>query len=180
MIYCIISAVLLALLIFCAIIFARKKSKSKSLIINFSLFALGILLIILSLILALCSLKANASDAEWCAWASDMMNFYYTISLSAFFVLFLSGLIASGVEKADRGKRNGKSRKLRIVLSAVSSVFLLLLTMFGFFIMNKYVHLETFVLISGVGQALSMRLIDAIDDKQGIKDNKQGIKNEKK
>ncbi|MBQ4354915.1 MAG: hypothetical protein IJC71_08485 [Clostridia bacterium] len=100
-----------------------------------------------------------ALDEDFLTWAQDMFGIWYQIVLPVFGVLagitFLSVLTAI----ADKKQQSGNAPHIRMLTVCASSVLLLILTPFyGFMTENEMIPLYQYVLWSGVGFALLMRI----------------------
>lgn len=139
---------------------AQNQSSLKCLAIwNAALTTVGFLLSVVIHIKAASTLANASLDANFASWASDMFDIWYQIALPTATVLLVITTIASILPLADKKQRTGVASKIRVMTACASSVLLLLLAPFyGFMTENDTVPLYQYILWSGVGMALTMRL----------------------
>ena len=145
-------------------IFSEKKAKycRAFMYVNLALAVLGVALIIAAHVVATNQINQFYSESGFYSWASDFYELYYLISFPAFILLFITNVLAAIV--SPTGGKNGKnvSKILRLIVSITSSVLLLLLPYYGLFTQNNSLKLYIYIMISGVGQALIIRLSDML------------------
>ncbi len=163
MIYTIIIILISAILTALSIFAIKKPSHAKALIfVNLSLFVLGAALMVGSHLIATSKIDLFSSDALFHSWAIDFYNLYYMIAMPAFILLLVINVIAAVLGLFDSKQRTGFPKTLRIVASISSSVFLMLIPFYGFITQNEYIEFYTYIMASGIGQALVIRVSDMI------------------
>lgn len=145
-------------------IFAEKKQEKRRTfcIINFTLFALGVVFLICSYCIGQSKINSYSADIEYFSWANDFFNLYYDLSMLPFVILFAINLAASVISIFDPRQARPVPRILRKVVSLASSLLMLILPYYGLFTQNENIPLYIYIMISGIGQALIMRCSDAV------------------
>ena len=105
-------------------------------------------------------------------WVAESFRVCVTVSVTAFVLLFMICAVTSFVSFANPKLRGGFSHKIRIIMIAVSGVFVLTLSFLGYIASNDHVPLDKTIIIFDAGLGLMMRFCSLIENK--------GRKNEKK
>ncbi len=125
---------------------------------NLVLASGGVLLFACTFWAARSTIFGGDFDAEFAGWAWDMLAFYYSLSLPPTAVFFGLAVLACIVAVFDRKRRTGFSLKLRLSVLVVFSIIpLFLAPMYSFMTVNETVALESYVLLTGIGEALLLR-----------------------
>lgn len=163
MMYILFSVILIAGLIFLS--FPPKKFISKKFLkitfaVNIVLASLGAVILSVSFFICRHFTSSELFEAEWCAWAKDIMRGYYSVSLPLFlvllFILLLSALISYG-EKPEKRKKNARLRSMTSIAS--SAIMLFISFFYSFLTANATFPLDAFVLLFGAAFALLLRLV---------------------
>ena len=163
MIYTIIIVLITALLITLSVLAEKKQNLTRSILyINLILSIFGVTLIICAHLIANSKLNLYLYDEAFHSWASDFYELYYLISFPAFILLFVTNTLAALVRPTEGKKGKYISKLLRIIVSIASSVLLLIIPYYGLFTQNNNLKLYIYIMISGVGQALIIRLADML------------------
>ncbi len=125
---------------------------------NLVLSAAGALMIAAVFFLAGHAVFHSGLDAEFSGWAWDMLTVYYQLSLIPTAVFFGIGMLAFLTAAADPKQRGGFPHKLRLsVMVTFSAVLLFLAPMYSFMTVNEQVALDSYILLTGCGEALFLR-----------------------
>ncbi|MBE6626849.1 MAG: hypothetical protein E7628_06700 [Ruminococcaceae bacterium] len=163
MIYTIIILLITAVLISLSVLTEKKPDLTRTMMfLNLSLSVIGAALIVLAHILATTKMNHFASNAGFHSWVSDYYQLYYLISLPAFILLFISNTVAALVNPIEKRKMKRISQILRLTVSIASSVLLLLLPYYGLITQNNQLQIYVYIMMSGIGQALIIRLSDML------------------
>ncbi|MBQ8186063.1 MAG: hypothetical protein IJ037_04230 [Clostridia bacterium] len=163
MIY-LISAVFLTVFLAAVTVFERKKPSPCWKRINLGLFLAGVLLVVLCRVTAGVMISSSGQTETWMEWAHDMLAQHYAISFPVLLVLTGILLIAWLLSMTEKRRRSTVGLFLRRTVGILASVSLLLLApLYAFMTENDSVPLEALILLSGIGEALILRLTDALE-----------------
>ena len=153
-----ITAALIALTVF-----AEKKPNCARMLmyINLILALLGAVMTVASHALATTEIDRFLTDVEFHSWISDFYDLYYLIALPAFILLFLTNTVAALVGLYDK-KQKRIAKLLRPAVSVASSVLLMILPYYGLITENSRIRIYVYIMLSGIGQALIIRLADML------------------
>lgn len=123
-----------------------------------ALSVIGLLLISATCLFARYSLTGGDLDAEFAEWAWDMLSVYYQLSMIPMTVFFVLSSASFALALLEPKQRGGFPKKLRLSVTVVFSLVMLMIApMYSFMTVNERVSLDTFVLVSGIGEALFLR-----------------------
>ena len=163
MMYTVIIFLITATLITLTVLSEKKAAYQRVFMyINLALAVLGVAMIITAHVVATNQINLYYSDAGFYSWASDFYELYYLITFPAFILLFVTNTIAALVSPSEGKTGKNISKLLRIIVSIASSVLLLIIPYYGLFTQNNNLKLYIYIMISGVGQALIIRLADML------------------
>ena len=148
----------------CITILERKKPSPHWKRLNLALALSGVLIVLLCRILAGVLIGSSEQSETWMTWAHDMLSQHYVISLPVLFTLtgiLLAAWLLSLTEKRRRSTVGFILRRTVGILA--SSVLFLLAPMYAFMTENEFVPLDLLIVISGFGEALIVRIIDALE-----------------
>lgn len=125
---------------------------------NLALTSVGALLLVCTFIIAKGAITSGGFDAEFSGWAWDMFSFFYILSLILTAVFLGIAVLACLVAVFDRKQRAGFPLKVRLsVLVVFSLIPMLLAPMYSFMTVNESVALDSYVLLTGIGESLLLR-----------------------
>ncbi len=155
-------AILLAFVFLILTVFGetgRGKNHSRTLFLtNLALTCGGILLLACTFLSARSAITGGGFDAEFAGWAWDMLSFYYMLSLIPTAVFLGIAVLACLVAVFDRKQRAGFPQKVRLSVLVVFAIIpLFLAPMYSFMTVNESVALDSYVLLTGIGEALLLR-----------------------
>ena len=140
--------------------------------INQVIFATGILIIIASVIAA--SAAIGSCDAEQ-AWR-DMeysVFFSYVLFSMAVLTVFLILLISAVFLRLKRNRVGNFFRIIRCIFSPAASIFLLILSVYGYFIDDNVLNLSIFICLISIGESMTVRIVNYLslkyDDQRSVK-----------
>lgn len=163
MIYTVLIILISAALTGLSILSVKKPELYRHMIyVNLALTLVGSAVVIASHLIAKNKIDMFASDVSFHSWATDFYNLYYMIALPAFGLLLLISIIAAVIGLFDSRQLSGLPKFLRVIVSVASSVFLMLIPYYGLITQNDNVQFYTYIMASGIGQALIIRLSDMI------------------
>ncbi len=126
--------------------------------LNLALTVAGVLITAAAFLLAYNAVFHNGLDVEFSEWAWDMLTVYYQLSLIPAAVFLVLGTLSFLVAAADPKQRAGFPLNLRLsVMVTFSTVLLFLAPMYSFMTANEQIALDTYVLLTGCGEALLLR-----------------------
>lgn len=126
--------------------------------INLVLTVIGVVLFSSVSVYAWCAVHNSGFDAEFAEWAWDMFVVYYQLSLIPLAVFVFLSAMSCLIAVFEPKQRNGFSLKLRLSVTIVFSVVILFIApMYSFMTVNEKVAVDTFVLLTGIGEALLLR-----------------------
>lgn len=163
MMYILFSVIIIAGLIFLS--FPPKKLISKkflkiTLAVNIVLASVGAIIFSVSFFICRHYTSSELFDAEWRAWAGDIMMGYYSVSLPLFLVLLFTLLLSVLLSYAEKPEKRKKNARLRSLTSVASSTIMLFISFFySFLTANATFSLDTYVLLFGVAFALLLRIV---------------------
>lgn len=133
-------------------------------VVNALLAVSGILIAAITHIIAQSSIADPSLEPDFASWAGSMYGIWYQISLPVLGVLFGITVLASLTALADKKQRSGVMQIMRAaVVCTASVVFLILAPFYGFMTENETIPLYRYILWSGAGMALTMRLACAVE-----------------
>ncbi|MBP3378722.1 MAG: hypothetical protein J6L96_08235 [Clostridia bacterium] len=163
MIYTLIILIITAALITLSVLAVKQSKLSKILVfVNLSLAVAGACTMLVSHLIATNKIDYFISDTGFYSWAIDFYNLYYMIAMPAFILLLIINVLASLIGLYDGKQRTGLPKTLRTIVSISSSVFLMLIPFYGLITKNSNVEFYTYIMASGIGQALIIRIADMI------------------
>ncbi len=163
MIYLISALILIILLGTITVLESRKPSPLWKWL-NLALSAAGILTVILCRVIADGLISSSGQSETWMEWARDMFRQHYTVSLPVLGILggiLLASWLLSLTEKRRKSVTGVFLRRTVGILASAS--LLLLAPMYAFMTANESVPMETLILISGMGEALILRIVYALE-----------------
>lgn len=107
----------------------------------------------------------NLPAGDFLDWASATEKTFYLILFPVFALLFAVCAVTSAMSYANRKLRHGFTHKLRVVMIAVSSVFLSVLSYVGYIGTNETLPLDLFFVITGAGLSCAMRVCSIIENR---------------
>lgn len=159
-----ISALLLALFLTAVTVLEHKKPSGIWKRINLGLFLAGILIVAVCRVTAGAMISSSGQTETWMEWAHDMLSQHYAISFPVLAVLSGILLVSWLLSLTEKRRRSTTGLFLRRTVGLLSSAALLLLApLYAFMTENTSVPLETLILLSGIGEALMLRLTDALE-----------------
>lgn len=163
MIYLISSLILLFALTAVTVLESKKPSPVWKWL-NLALSAAGLLTVILCCVIGESLISGSTQSETWMEWARDMFRQHYAVSLPVLGVLggiLLLSWLLSLTEKREKSHTGAFLR--RAVGIPASAAILLLAPLYAFMTANDSVPLDTLILISGIGEALILRLLYALE-----------------
>lgn len=126
--------------------------------VNLALASGGVLLLAGTFFAAKSAITGGGFDEEFVGWAWDMFTVFFRLSLIPTAVFLVVALLACLVAVFDRKQRTGFSLKLRLsALLLFSIIPLLLAPMYSFLTVNESVALDSYILLTGIAEALLLR-----------------------
>jgi len=126
--------------------------------VNLALASGGVLLLAGTFFAARSTITGGGFDEEFIGWAWDMFAVFFRLSLIPTAFFFIIALLSCFVAAFDRKQRSGFPLKLRLSSFVVFSLIpLLLAPMYSFMTVNESVALDSYVLLTGIGEALLLR-----------------------
>ena len=126
---------------------------------NLGLAGGGLLFLLTGVLMVRKNIFHSGLDAEFSEWAWDMMKVYYQLSMIPLAVFLVIGCLAFLPALADPKQRTGFPLKLRLSVTVVfSAVLLLIAPMYAFMTVNEQVVLDVYILLTGIGEALLLRV----------------------
>lgn len=127
-------------------------------IANFVLTCVGVVLFVAVSVYAWRAIHNGGFDTEFAEWAWDMLVVYYELSLVPLAVFLFLSVSSCLIAVFDPKQRSGFSLKLRLTTTVVFAVVILFIApMYSFMTVNEKVALDTFVLFTGICEALLLR-----------------------
>ena len=162
MIFLIFSAILTVFLIAVTVLEQKKPSRLWKWL-NLALGACGVLTVLLCRIIGESMISSVFRTETWQSWARDMFAGHYSVSLPVLGVLGGILLISVLISLSEKKKSVTGAFLRRSVGIPASAVLLLLALLYASVTANESVPLETLVFLSGVGEALILRLVYALE-----------------
>ena len=162
MIFLVFSAILTVLLIAVTVLEQKKPSRLWKWL-NLALGACGVLTVLLCRIIGESMISSVFRTETWQSWARDMFAGHYSVSLPVLGVLGGILLISVLISLSEKKKSVTGAFLRRSVGIPASAVLLLLALLYASVTANESVPLETLVFLSGVGEALILRLVYALE-----------------
>ena len=160
MIFIIFSVILIAALIYLTAAASKNQKKLGTYrAVNTAAGILGVLIVTGAYLVGYFSIKSAKNDPEWASWAGDMFYIYYDLTVRVFLILLAVVIISSLLSLANKKTRGGFFYKIRVITPVAVSALLLLITYFyAPTTANEVLPLDLFIYLSGIGEALAMRL----------------------
>lgn len=158
-----------------ALTIAQGKYKNQPnvfLYINLALFAVGASLMIVSYIIGINGINSIDNEPDLQSWAMEFLCLYYSLSLVPYILLLIINLIASLLGIYVPKYQAPISKVLRNTVSFFSSILLLLIPFYGYFTLNDSIPLILYMTLSGIGQALTMRIANVVELTNQIRRNR--------
>lgn len=163
MIYLISALILTAALIGITVLETRKPSPVWKWL-NLGLCFAGVLLVIICRTAAEAGISRSGQSETWMNWARDMFAQHYRVSLPVLLVLLGILLASFLLSLTDKRNRSAVPGFLRRTVGILASVLLLMLApLYAFMTANEIVPLDIMILLSGIGEALILRLVYALE-----------------
>lgn len=162
MIFLVFSAILTVFLIAVTVLEQKKPSRLWKWL-NLALGAGGVLTVLLCRIIGESMISSVFRTETWQSWARDMFAGHYSVSLPVLGVLGGILLISVLISLSEKKKSVTGAFLRRSVGIPASAVLLLLALLYASVTANESVPLETLVFLSGVGEALILRLVYALE-----------------
>lgn len=163
MIFLVFSAILTVFLIAVTALEQKKPSRLWKWL-NLALGACGVLTVLLCRIIGESMISSVFRTETWQSWARDMFAGHYSVSLPVLGVLGGILLISVLISLSEKKKKSVTGAFLRRSVGIpASAVLLLLALLYASVTANESVPLETLVFLSGVGEALILRLVYALE-----------------
>lgn len=125
---------------------------------NLALTSSGVLLLVSTFFVSRNTITGGSFDAEFSGWAWDMFSFFYILSLIPAVIFLGIAILACLVAVFDRRQRAGFPLKVRLSVLVVFAIIpLFLAPMYSFMTVNESVALDSYVLLTGIGEALLLR-----------------------
>ncbi|MBE6616321.1 MAG: hypothetical protein E7627_00035 [Ruminococcaceae bacterium] len=173
MIYTLVVVFVAVLLLALTILQGKYKNQPKVfLYINLSLFIIGVALMAVSYIIGIDGINSIDNEPDLHSWAKDFLDLYYDISFVPFALLLIINLIASILGIYVTKYQTPISKILRYTVSIFSSILLLLIPFYGYFTLNDSIPLLLYMALSGIGQALTMRIANVVELTNQIRRNR--------
>ena len=162
-----INTVLLILIsawtVFLAVIGEREKTKKLARRFDLITSAAGALTVLGGA--AALMITVSRSDGDLADWAMDTAKAFAAVITAVFALLFVICVVTSMLSWANPKLKSGFPHKLRIVMIAVSTVFIMVVNYFSYIGAGNELALDIFFIMIGAGLACVMRLCSIVENR---------------
>ena len=147
-----------------AVLGEREKTKKLARRGDIITAVVGVIAAVAGVIIALVAVSKQPAG-DFADWAKGVEKTFFTIILPVFGILFLICVLTSLMSWANKKLSGGFPHKIRVIMIAVSAVFILGLSLVSYIATNDTLPLDAYLFAVGAGLACVMRVCSIIENR---------------